>query len=184
MQKVKHDFQVTDQEIAFGNVCMIQNSFTFFRSWFMFKVQTINCMQYSESVVIRHFRVPKTPTFKMRPSAQPFLWKWLLFAGEWKFLSISKAEQLTSFWYRGLPLPAASTVYTPNAVRKLNRECFFLSLKRQVNSNPTTCSYIPKDYEKRSSTVSHWLKVLTTVTCHKFSPTDYRLPAAFFLPID
>ena len=83
-----------------------------------------------------------------------------------------------------LPLPTASTVYTPNAVRKLNRECFFLSLKRQVNSNPTTCSYIPKDYEKRSYTVSHWLKVLTTVTCHKFSPTDYRLPATFFLAID
>ena len=83
-----------------------------------------------------------------------------------------------------LPLPTASTVNTPNAVRKLNRQCFFLSLKRQVNSNPTTCSYIPKDHEKRSSTVSHWLKVLTTVTCHKFSPTDYRLPAAFCLSID
>ena len=90
----------------------------------------------------------------------------------------------TRFCHIRLPLPTASTVYTPNAVRKLNRECFFLSLKRQVNSNPTTCSYIPKDYEKRSSTVSHWLKVLTTVTCHKFSPTDYRLPAAFFLAID
>ena len=25
--------------------------------------------------VIGHFRVPKTLTFKMRPSAQPFLWK-------------------------------------------------------------------------------------------------------------
>ena len=24
---------------------------------------------------IGHFRVPKTLTFKMRPSAQPFLWK-------------------------------------------------------------------------------------------------------------
>ena len=148
MQKVKHDFQVTNQEISFGDVFMIQNTewLYFLRSQFMFKIQTINCMQYSEPVVIGHFRVPKTLTFKMRPSAQPFLWKWLLFAREWKFLSISKAEQLTSFWYRGLPLPAASTVYTPNAVRKLNRECFFLSLKRQVNSNPTTCSYIPKDH--------------------------------------
>ena len=68
--------------------------------------------------------------------------------------------------------------------KSANRECFFLSLKRQVNSNPATCSYIPKDHEKKSSTVSHWLKVLTTVTCHKFSLTDYRLPAAFFLAID
>ena len=75
-----------------------------------------------------------------------------------------------------LPLPTASTVYTPNAVLKLNRECFFLSLKRQVNSNPTTCSYIPKDYEKRSSTVSHWLKVLTTVTY--LSIFTNRLPIA------
>ena len=28
---------------------------------------------------IGHFRVPKTLTFKMRPNAQPFLWKWVLF---------------------------------------------------------------------------------------------------------
>ena len=38
----------------------------------------------------------------MRPSAQPFLWKWVLFAWEWKIISISKAEDVTSFWYRGL----------------------------------------------------------------------------------
>jgi len=50
---------------------------------------------------ISHFWVPKTLNFKMRPSAQPFLWKWVLFAWEWKFISISKAEHLTSFWYRG-----------------------------------------------------------------------------------
>ena len=50
---------------------------------------------------IGHFRVPKTLTFKMRLSAQPFLWKWVLFAWEWKIISISKAEHLTSFLYRG-----------------------------------------------------------------------------------
>ena len=38
----------------------------------------------------------------MRPSAQPFLWKWVLFAREWKIISMSKAEHLTSFWCRGL----------------------------------------------------------------------------------
>ena len=43
----------------------------------------------------------KNPHLKMRPSAQPFLWKWILFAWEWTFISISKAEHLTSFWYRG-----------------------------------------------------------------------------------
>ena len=37
----------------------------------------------------------------MRPSAKPFLWKWVLFAWEWKIISIPKAEHLTSFWYRG-----------------------------------------------------------------------------------
>ena len=37
----------------------------------------------------------------MRPSAQPFSWKWVLFAWEWKIISTSKAEHLTSFWYRG-----------------------------------------------------------------------------------
>ena len=46
--------------------------------------------------LIGHFRVLKTLTFKMSPSAQPFLWKWVLFA--WDF--ISKAEHLTSFWCR------------------------------------------------------------------------------------
>ena len=33
----------------------------------------------------------------MRPSAQPFLWKGVLFAWEWKIISISKAEHLASF---------------------------------------------------------------------------------------
>ena len=58
---------------------------------------------------IGHFRVPKALTFKLRPSAQPFLRKWVLFAWEWKVISISnkshngisKAEYLTSFWNRG-----------------------------------------------------------------------------------
>ena len=50
---------------------------------------------------IGHFRVPKTLTFKMRLGTQPFLWKWVLFAWEWKIISISKAEHLPSFWNRG-----------------------------------------------------------------------------------
>jgi len=43
----------------------------------------------------------RTLTFKLGPSAQPLLWKWVLFAWEWKIMSISKAEHLTSFGYRG-----------------------------------------------------------------------------------
>ena len=58
---------------------------------------------------IGHFRVPKALTFKLRLSAQPLLRKWVLFAWEWKIISISskshngisKAEYLTSFWNRG-----------------------------------------------------------------------------------
>ena len=37
----------------------------------------------------------------MRLGAQPFLWKWFLFAWELKMISISKAEHLPSFWNRG-----------------------------------------------------------------------------------
>ena len=48
-----------------------------------------------------HFRVPPTLTFKMRLGAQPFLWKWVLFAWEWKMISISKTEHLPSFSNRG-----------------------------------------------------------------------------------
>ena len=43
----------------------------------------------------------KNRHFQMRPSAQPFLWKWVLFAWEWKIIYLSKTEHLTSFWYRG-----------------------------------------------------------------------------------
>ena len=38
----------------------------------------------SARLSLGHFRVPETLTFKMRPSAQPFSWKWVLFAWEWK----------------------------------------------------------------------------------------------------
>ena len=34
----------------------------------------------TKNAVIGHFRVPKTLTFKMRPSASLFLWKWVLLA--------------------------------------------------------------------------------------------------------
>ena len=61
---------------------------------------SVNVMYFSLKTV-GHFRVQKTLTFKIRPSAQPCLWKWVLFALEWKIISIWKAEHLTSFSYRG-----------------------------------------------------------------------------------
>ena len=60
----------------------------------------IICAQ-SQWHAIGHFRVPKTLTFKMRLCAQPFLWKWVLFAREWKMISITKAEHVPSFSNRG-----------------------------------------------------------------------------------
>ena len=49
----------------------------------------------------------------MRPSAQPFLWKWVLFAWEWKIISISKAEHLTSFWNKGPREPGNGLLTNP-----------------------------------------------------------------------
>ena len=61
-------------------------------------VERFNCT--TMTINNRPLRVSKTLTFKMRPRAQPFLWKWVLFAWEWKIISM-KAEHLTSFWYIG-----------------------------------------------------------------------------------
>ena len=43
---------------------------------------------------IGHFQFPKTLTFKTSRSAKPFLWKWVLFALEWKVIIISIASHL------------------------------------------------------------------------------------------
>ena len=67
---------------------------------FFFSSDRVNNGEQSTIRVIDHFRVPKTLTFKMRLGSQPFMWKWVLFAWEWKMISISKAEHLPSFWNR------------------------------------------------------------------------------------
>ena len=70
--------------------------FLMYRHW---PFRLFDCVAIVNS--IGHFRVPKTLTFKMRLGAQPFLWKWVSFAWEWKMISVSKAEHLPSFWNRG-----------------------------------------------------------------------------------
>ena len=54
---------------------------------------------------VGYFRVHPGLCIKTRLGTHPFLWKWVLFAWEWKIISIacsiSKVEHLTSFWYRG-----------------------------------------------------------------------------------
>ena len=64
-------------------------------------LKRLTLMVLISKLAIGLFRVPKALTFKMRPGAQPFLWKWVLLAWEWKMISISKAEHLSSFWNRG-----------------------------------------------------------------------------------
>ena len=61
---------------------------------------------------IGHFRVPKPLNFKKRPSAQPFLWKWVLFAWEWKTIFLLTAKRLPSFSYRS-PRELGNDLFTP-----------------------------------------------------------------------
>ena len=48
-------------------------------------------LEQAKKTVLYHiiglFRVPRTLTFKTRLGAQPILWKWVLFAWEWKMIS-------------------------------------------------------------------------------------------------
>ena len=97
----------------------------------------------SVSQAIGHFRVTRTLTLKMRPSAQPFLWKWVLLAWEWKIISISKVEHFTSFRCRGLEELGNGllTTLTPNHHHGL---CFayinFCFSKAVSNSCWSCCS--------------------------------------------
>ena len=83
----------------FNNRCVHFHTVPFTDIFFFFFVNGV-CSEHVLHL-IGHFRVPKTLTFKMRPSAQPVLWKWVLFTWEWKIISISKADHLTLFSYRG-----------------------------------------------------------------------------------
>ena len=85
--------------------------------------------------VIGHFRVPKTLTFKMRLGAQPFLWKWVSFAWEWKTISISKAEHLFSFWNR-VPAELGNGLFT-NGLRVFTRDRYSCATKRMRCKMPS-----------------------------------------------
>ena len=54
---------------------------------------------------IRQFNRPlpssKNSHFQNEARCTTFLWKWVLFAWEWKTISISKAEHVPLFWNRG-----------------------------------------------------------------------------------
>ena len=103
------------------------------RTWFPYSVTLLQLffldvfyirnldLDRKRSCQIGHFWVPKTLTFEMRPSAPPFLWKWVLFGWKWKFISKSKVEHLTSFWYRGPGEPGNGLFATLEARGKLGR---------------------------------------------------------------
>ena len=80
--------------------------------------------RFRSKMVIGDLRVPKTVTFKMRLGAQPFLWKWVLFAWEWKMISISKAEHLRSFCNRGPGELGNGLLKTFTAVPTLRFKCW------------------------------------------------------------
>ena len=74
----------------------------------------------------------------MRLGAQPFLWKWVLFAWEWKMISISKAEHLPSFWNRG-PEELGNGLLAPFA--SPCRHCYFWV---SFPTNDTFCVLLPE----------------------------------------
>ena len=98
--------------------------------------------------LIGHVRVPKTLTFKMRLGAQPFLWKWVLFAWEWKMISISEAEHLSSFWNRG-PVELGNGVFL--------RFVFFF-WQKNTKKNWNSCWPRSQQIMKRKSATS-WRKL-------------------------
>ena len=68
--------------------------------WFSFAAQgEIKAKQKKRVRVPTNGPLPssKTLTFKMRPSVQPFLWKWVLFKGEWKSFPCQRLSTYTRF---------------------------------------------------------------------------------------
>ena len=115
--------------ISANNISSPRDSLGFWISCHGFRIQ---------EYCIGHFPVPKTLTFKMRLGAQPFLWKWVLFAWEWKMISISKAEHLPSFWNRGrgkseMAIPnSVSGTWIPDWILDSNRLSCISDSKAQV----------------------------------------------------
>ena len=98
---------------------------------------------------IGHFRVPKTPTFKISLGAQPFLWKWVLFAWEWKMISLSKAEHLPLFRNRG-PGDLGNGLLGSNFFTELSSFCWLTHLKdvtlRDIYKPKKRAGFIEIDY--------------------------------------
>ena len=61
----------------------------------------IACGNWQVKQSIGHFRVPKTLSLKTRLSANPFLWKWVLFPWKLKLVFTSMVFYLATIWNRG-----------------------------------------------------------------------------------
>ena len=67
MQKSKHDFEVANQEISFGNVYMIQNGFTFF--------DRNSCLTFKLSTAITQWKKYTHRTLSLKNTTICFNWK-------------------------------------------------------------------------------------------------------------
>ena len=120
---------------------------------------------------IGHFRVPKTLTFKMRLGAQPFLWKWVLFAWEWKMISISKG------WAPTLVLtqrpggtrnwPLRRRFLRSNAV--VSRSCFELMLWMNNSSKKIDREVIYWKFVFKNQEVYRWKQAKSDERMAKFN---------------
>ena len=65
----------------------------------IFAVDVLHSTNFSTALLISigHFRVPKPFAFKMRLGAQPLLWKWVLFAWQWKMISMIHIRRLSTY---------------------------------------------------------------------------------------
>ena len=96
----------------------------------------------------------------MRLGAQPFFWKWVLFAWEWKMITISKAEHLPSFWNRG-----------PGKLgNDLLKVFFFVQIKRQCGGSGSFIllfTIIFREEDMRNSWTHFWHKLYGN--CYTFN---------------
>ena len=95
---------------------------------------------YMQFMWISHFRVPKTLTFKTRPSAKPLWWKWVLFAYSYQWFGIKPRFEVeamfTLLWIafeptRNIPNRASPLLFTHK-----NGDCGVISVTKRSCAAP------------------------------------------------
>ena len=90
-------FLINEQFLCINTQYLIKFSITL---WSVSSLCTLQIRCHSIYVIVRPLPSFKNPHFQNAPKCTTFLMK-MSFASEWKIISISNAEYLTSFWYRG-----------------------------------------------------------------------------------